>query len=94
MFLKKEGYRGIIYHDNECYEVLNNETKTFNNQSGNISIFSLSDTSIVTLKGLKYPLDNKELTSSFPLGIDNEFIVNKKASVSVHQGYILIIYNN
>ena len=94
MYLKKEGYNGVIYFDNECYEILNNEIKTFNKAIGNISIFSLSDSSIVTLKGLKYPLDKKELTSSFPLGIDNEFIINKKASVEVHQGYVLIIYNN
>ncbi len=94
MYLKKEGYNGVIYFDNECYEILNNEIKTFNKAIGNISIFSLSDSSIVTLKGLKYPLEKKELTSSFPLGIDNEFIINKKASVEVHQGYVLIIYNN
>ena len=94
MYLKKEGFNGVIYHNNECYELLHNENKTFLNNIGYISIFSLSDSSIVTLKGLKYPLENKELTSFYPLGIDNEFIANKKASVEVHQGYVLIIYNN
>jgi thiamine pyrophosphokinase len=94
LYLKKEGFNGIIFNNNECYEILHNENKNFSNKLGYISVFSLSDSSIVTLKGLKYPLDKKELTSSFPLGIDNEFIINKKASVEVHQGYVLIIYNN
>lgn len=94
LFLKKQNKNGIIIHNNQVFEILSNEMKTYSNKQGYISIFSLSDNSIVTLKNLKYPLTNHPLTSDFPLGIDNEFLPNKKASVEVHQGFVLTIYNN
>jgi thiamine pyrophosphokinase len=58
-----------------------------------ISILSLSPISKgVTLKNLKYELNNKELSFDFPLGVSNEFIQNKKATIEVKDGCLLIIY--
>ena len=45
----------------------------------------------VTLKGLKYPLENATLTTGQPLGISNE-AVGGKAVVSVKNG-TLLVYN-
>lgn len=59
---------------------------------GYISLFSLSDCSIVTIEHLKYTLDHGKLTTSYPLGIDNEFI-GKKSKIKVHEGYVLVITN-
>lgn len=56
-----------------------------------ISVFSLSDRSEgVTIKGLKYQLQDAELTSGFPLGVSNEF-TGEKAEISLKKGVLLVI---
>jgi len=58
---------------------------------GYISIFSYSEKAVgVTLKNLKYEIEDAELTNTFPIGVSNEF-VGKKAEISVKQGVLLIV---
>lgn len=58
---------------------------------GYISIFSYSEKSEgVTLKNLKYEIENVTLTNSFPIGVSNEFI-GKTAEISVKKGVLLIV---
>jgi len=58
---------------------------------GLISVFSLTDRcSGVTIRGLKYTLEEGELTSSFPLGVSNEFI-GKPAEITVEEGVLLVV---
>ena len=55
-----------------------------------ISVFCWGDRAEgVTLKGLKYPLNNAELTADEPLGISNEGM-GTPAQISVRQGVLLI----
>ena len=73
-------------------DFLFNEKKEVFKEKGYISVFSLSDVSKgVRIKNLKYELDNYELKNTFPLGVSNEFI-NKKASIEVDDGCLIIIY--
>ena len=44
----------------------------------------------VTLKGLKYPLENGSLTCDFPLGVSNHY-TGVQATVSVKDGTLLIL---
>lgn len=44
----------------------------------------------VTLRGLKYPLKDAELTNTFPLGISNEF-TGQAAEIRVTEGMLLIV---
>jgi len=46
----------------------------------------------VTLKGLKYPLNNAQLHRNEPIGVSNEFI-GDEAAVEIQQGRALIIYS-
>ena len=46
----------------------------------------------LSVSGLLYNLENAELTSSFPLGVSNEF-VGKKATVSVKNGTLNIVFS-
>ncbi|MCR5674832.1 MAG: thiamine diphosphokinase [Lachnospiraceae bacterium] len=57
---------------------------------GSLSVFSLTDRSVVTLRGLYYTLDKGTLLRSFPLGVSNHFI-GEEAEILIHEGEVLII---
>ena len=59
---------------------------------GVVLVFSHTDRCTgVCLRGLKYPLEDAELTNVFPLGVSNEFI-GIPASVSLRSGIALVIW--
>lgn len=55
-----------------------------------ISIIPYTKQIIVSLSGLKYPLNRKKITQSMTLGISNEFEASE-AEVTVHGGLALVI---
>jgi len=56
-----------------------------------VSVFSAAGAAEgVTLKGLKYPLDNTTVTSSYPIGVSNEF-TGEPAVISVKNGILIIL---
>lgn len=58
---------------------------------GMVSVFCMGDKARgVTLKGLKYTLDDADLTGSFPLGVSNEFI-GEQADIEVKKGCLLVM---
>lgn len=92
LFLKHNGAKGYIFDADTMITVAENETLKFHRgNTGYLSIFSLSEKSRgVTLKGLMYSMENGELSSDFPLGVSNEFIIDEEASVTVEDGTLLI----
>lgn len=61
---------------------------------GRISVFAATkNAQQVTIKGLKYELDNGMLETDCPLGVSNEFI-GKSGYISVGNGMLCIIYDN
>ncbi len=82
---------GLI-HDEYCSIIVieNAEIDFTSDFSGNISVFSLTDKSEISISGLKYNLSRDILKSDFPLGVSNEFI-GQNASVNVYSGKIMII---
>ena len=59
-----------------------------------ISVFAAdSEVRGVTLRGLKYPLQNAVLTNTFPIGVSNEFEENS-AVVTAAQGTLLIVLSD
>jgi len=93
-FLKEHSANGYLLDGSLVIRILKNESITLDkNYKGYISIFSINDLSSgVTLKNLKYELNDYNLSNKFPLGIDNEFI-GKDAFISVKEGELLLIYN-
>jgi len=57
-----------------------------------ISVFSHGEKAEgVTLKGLKYPLENATITNSYPIGTSNEFI-DEDVVISVDTGTLVIMW--
>lgn len=57
------------------------------------SLFSYSESiHIVSLNGVKYPLENAVLTIEFPLGVSNE-ITGTEAVLEIDRGTALVVYS-
>ena len=90
LYLKNHGAVGYLMDGNGMVMVLQNEEVCFRaDMEGFLSIFSLGkEAKGVTIRGLKYELEDAVITNDFPLGISNEF-VGKEASVSVREGELV-----
>lgn len=93
-YISENGGWAEFFGDNENFTIIHNEEIKFNEKySGNISVFALENSKNVNIDGLFYEMKNGELTPYFPLGVSNKFI-NKKCSISVEKGTLLIIWEN
>ena len=92
-YFAEKGLSLFLYGKNYAITALNSGTILIDGRKGDyISVFSLSDVSSgVTLKNLKYELENRTLTNSFPLGVSNEF-TDKTAEISVGEGTLAVYY--
>lgn len=91
-YLAERGAEGILVGGHETLTVVKNGVLRFPaEQSGGISVFSLSDKSEgVAIKGLHYEAENVTLTNSFPLGVSNRF-EGREAEISVKSGVLLVV---
>lgn len=93
-FLRTEDARGYLIGREQVATVMENETAVFSaDATGILSAFCLGkDASGVTVRGLKYALENGALTSDFPLGVSNHFI-GKEAEITVKDGKLLLMWD-
>lgn len=91
-FLKAQGASGIILDRKVSVFILQNETICFpKEKEGFFSLFALQKQVLgVTIKGMKYPLNDAVVTEDFPIGISNEF-VGEASRVTVRNGTLLVI---
>lgn len=92
-FLADNGGEGCLIGKDCIVTVLKNGTLEFPaDAKGVLSVFCMgADAKGVTLRGLKYPLENGTLTAGFPLGVSNHF-TGSAASVTVAEGSLLVLY--
>ncbi|MBQ9169170.1 MAG: thiamine diphosphokinase [Oscillospiraceae bacterium] len=92
-FLSDHGAEGYLVGRDYLVTVLKNGTMTFPAEAeGILSLFCLGpDAEGVTLRNLRYPLENGTLTSGFPLGVSNHFI-GKQAEITVKNGSLLALW--
>lgn len=85
------GKRGFIYGNGFFLTAITSDSIRINGTVGStLSVFSLTDRSEgVTLRGLKYPLENHTLLNTAALGVSNEFI-SESAEIFVGNGTLLI----
>ena len=93
--LAAEGIEGYLFgaDDTAVAAVRGGESLEFSSDYyGTVSVLALGTDAVgVTLSGMKYPLKDGVLKSTFPLGISNEFL-SEGGSVSVREGTLLIFF--
>lgn len=91
--LAQRKMKAFIHDGNAVITAVCNDSLQFSAEhKGYISVFSHSEKcSGVYLKGLKYPLENAELTNTFPLGVSNEFI-GKKSEIIIGNGTAIVTF--
>lgn len=87
--------RGYLLTEDQVITMIQNDSIIFHSDmQGYVSVFAYGEKAEgVTIKGLKYSLENEALCDSFPLGVSNEF-TGKTAEISVQKGRLLVIYEN
>ncbi len=94
-FLAEKGFAGYMIDKDTVITAAQNCTLVFDkNASGYISLLPFGcDKANVTLKGLKYELENADLPCERPLGISNEF-KGTKAEITVNQGTVIAVWES
>ncbi|MDO4492363.1 MAG: thiamine diphosphokinase [Clostridia bacterium] len=90
--LSKEGVTAFLFDNGNVITALTNGKLTLGAfPAGFVSVFAHSDRAEgVTIRGLKYTLENAVLTNTFPLGVSNEY-TGETAEISVENGTLLIV---
>ncbi len=76
--------------DNTVYLYGTGEYSFPRSEDAYFSFFAYTPEVRVTLKGVKYPLDNSAVASTFPIGVSNE-ITGSEAVLTIHEGRALVV---
>lgn len=94
LYLKNRDAVGYLMDGSGMIFVMQNEeVRLRNTLEGYLSLFAMGKSAKgVTIKGMKYELEQDTLTNDFPLGISNEFI-GEEAVIRVEDGELVCIIN-
>ena len=91
LFLRDHGARGLLYGDGFAITAVTDSSITAEGR-GTLSVFAFTPTvKGVFLRNVSYPLEDAELTSSFPIGVSNEFI-GQPAEIGCTEGTLLVMW--
>ncbi|MDO4494566.1 MAG: thiamine diphosphokinase [Clostridiaceae bacterium] len=93
-YLAEKNMQASIFDGSTVITAVTAKTLRFDSAyNGYISIFAHSDKCTgVCLRGLKYPLENAELSNLFPLGVSNEFL-GVESEIVIGNGTAIIVYS-
>lgn len=92
LYLANRKARGWLFGENCVWTAIKNTSITIKGE-GNVSVFCIDGAAHgVTLKGLKYEIENAEISSDFPIGVSNSMSA-ETASVEVTDGALLVMYD-
>jgi len=93
--LSKEACEVYIIGNREIFTAITGTKINFTDESeGYISVFAHSESCKgVSEVGLKYEIEDFELTNDYPLGVSNEF-VGKNAEIRVKDGTLVIVFSH
>lgn len=92
-YLKSHGAEGMLIDEKSVVHLLGTGDSVRPMMSGEyLSIFPFGcDSTVVSISGVKYPLDRYRLHSDFPLGVSNCVTDDDKFSLMIHEGKILVV---
>lgn len=88
-YIKKHGAIGYLNDKEEVLTVISKGLNFYKDYKGYISVFAKGGDALISESGFKYELNKKLITSSFPLGVSNEF-TGKDCVLTVHSGTVLV----
>lgn len=92
LYLLSHGARGWLFGEKYVWTAIENSTLRIEGE-GDVSVFCIDGRAEgVSIKGLKYELNDAGITSDFPLGVSNSFAA-RQAEISVKSGRLLIMYD-
>ena len=92
LYLLSHGARGWLFGEKYVWTAIENSTLRIEGK-GDVSVFCIDGRAEgVSIKGLKYELNDAGITSDFPLGVSNSFAA-RQAEISVKSGRLLIMYD-
>ena len=93
VLLAKQGKRGFLYDTGSVVTAVSDGEVRFDaSAKGGVGVFAADGTAQgVTIKGLKYTLEDGVLTADFPLGVSNSFI-GKESVVAVKKGTLFVVF--
>lgn len=91
MFIREHGASGYIAGDENAVYLIENETlRLLPKKNCYLSVFSVSEKSVVSIVGAEYELDRYEMHSSFPIGVSNEF-TERECEITAHSGIVIVM---
>lgn len=93
--LSQNGIKAVLFGEGFIFTaVTNGKIKISGTIGKTLSLFSWTDKAEgVTTRGVKYPLTDKTLVSSFALGVSNSF-TEKTAEIEVKNGTLMVMSEN
>ena len=91
VFAAQRGLRASIQSPDTVIRALHGGTLRIPRREGfSLSVFSVTDSCRVSIRGAKYALENALLTNAFPLGVSNEWAA-PETEISAEDGTLLIV---
>ena len=92
IYLSNRNARGWLFGENCVWTAIKNGSISIKGE-GNVAVFFIDGVSRgVTLRGLKYELEDAEISSDFPLGVSNSMAA-VEATIEVKNGTLLVMYD-
>ena len=93
-YLAANGARGTLVGLRNIVITVKDETVAFPAEfTGTVSVFCMGAPARgVTIRGLKYALENGTLTPAYPLGVSNSF-VGTESRIAVEKGCVLVLFD-
>lgn len=76
--------------DERVFALRNAKLKLQRREGFSLSVFAVSGRCRVSIRGVKYALEDAEISSVYPVGVSNEW-VSSEAEITVREGTILIM---
>ncbi|MBR5535933.1 MAG: thiamine diphosphokinase [Clostridia bacterium] len=89
-YITKTGGEGYVVNENNIITVIDKKTVIKPMKGWHLSLIPIGEVKGVTLKNLKYPLENYDLKFSQSLAVSNEF-TDKDAVIDIKEGSLIVI---